>query len=248
MQREIKAFGTCSVDHPRDNHLTFATNEVYYRKAVKSGRQLQVIIPEHSAFSRDGSFAERQTDSVVDIRSNNPEYDFVIFHNAINRNSERKFDKVAPSAKVHHTASIGNEGMRYVRSLAAGYIVSMRHMGGVVLKVDVVVGAHSSIACATLDYTVINADVKIGCGCQIGHNAKIGMRTLVIDGVVVLGSAKIGADCYIGGGAVIRGGITIPDKTLIGMGSVVTKSIDKPGIYFGNPAKYHGEWDGVWPS
>ena len=43
----------------------------------------------------------------------------------------------------------------------------------------------------------------------------------------------------IGAGSNIRDHVTIAKQTLLGMGSVVTKNIIKPGTYFGNPAKVY---------
>lgn len=47
----------------------------------------------------------------------------------------------------------------------------------------------------------------------------------------------IGADCWIGGGAIILPGVDIGDKTVIGAGSVVTKSIPGGVLAAGNPCR-----------
>ena len=49
---------------------------------------------------------------------------------------------------------------------------------------------------------------------------------------------QIGNRVSIGSGATILP-VRICDDVVIGAGSVVTKDITKPGIYFGNPARYH---------
>ena len=48
---------------------------------------------------------------------------------------------------------------------------------------------------------------------------------------------RIGADCWIGGGAIILPGVTIGDKTVIGAGSVVTKSLPGGVLAAGNPCR-----------
>jgi len=47
----------------------------------------------------------------------------------------------------------------------------------------------------------------------------------------------IGSDVWIGEGAYIKAGVKISDGAIIGMGSVVTKSIGPYEIWAGNPAK-----------
>ena len=41
----------------------------------------------------------------------------------------------------------------------------------------------------------------------------------------------------IGSNSVIKENISIGDNIIIGMGSVVTKSLIEPGVYVGNPCK-----------
>ena len=49
----------------------------------------------------------------------------------------------------------------------------------------------------------------------------------------VNGGCRIGARCFIGSGAVLAHGVSIPDDTVIGAGSLVLHSIEKAGKYFG---------------
>lgn len=48
---------------------------------------------------------------------------------------------------------------------------------------------------------------------------------------------RIGNDVWIGTHSLIRGGVTIGDGAIVGMGSVVTKNIGPYEIWAGNPAK-----------
>ena len=57
-------------------------------------------------------------------------------------------------------------------------------------------------------------------------------------GTDYLGRIKIGNRCFIGARAIILPGVTLADDTVVGAGSVVTHSINKPGyVIGGNPAK-----------
>jgi UDP-3-O-[3-hydroxymyristoyl] glucosamine N-acyltransferase len=46
--------------------------------------------------------------------------------------------------------------------------------------------------------------------------------------------------------AILRDNIRVCDDVKIGMGSLVTKNIEEPGLYYGQPASKKGEWDGKW--
>lgn len=48
---------------------------------------------------------------------------------------------------------------------------------------------------------------------------------------------RIGSDCWVGGGAIILPGVTVGDKTVIGAGSVVTKSLPGGVLAAGNPCR-----------
>lgn len=50
----------------------------------------------------------------------------------------------------------------------------------------------------------------------------------------------IGSDVWIGFGAVVLSGVTIGDSTIVGAGSVVTKSLPPNAIAVGNPARVIG--------
>ena len=70
------------------------------------------------------------------------------------------------------------------------------------------------------------------------YRASIGNNCFISSHVVVSGYCKIRENCFIGVNAALGDNITISKDTLIGAGSVVTKSIEESGrMYVGNPAK-----------
>jgi acetyltransferase-like isoleucine patch superfamily enzyme len=83
--------------------------------------------------------------------------------------------------------------------------------------------------------------VKIGDDCFISHGAMF-VNDLFQTGGPARGnralwkSTKIGDRVSIGTNATILP-VEICDDVVVGAGSVVTKSIVKPGIYAGNPAR-----------
>lgn len=89
---------------------------------------------------------------------------------------------------------------------------------------------------------VVNAGARIGENCiintfcNIEHDAVIGDQCHISTGAMVNGDCKVGKLCFIGSQSVLANGISICDDVIVGAGSLVRKSILKPGIYSGNPA------------
>jgi len=75
------------------------------------------------------------------------------------------------------------------------------------------------------DFTVVGGDTRICCHCPI---------TGMDDGWI---GVHIGHDVWIGFGCIILPGVKIGDRTIIGAGSVVTKSIPSDCIAAGSPCK-----------
>ena len=109
-------------------------------------------------------------------------------------------------------------------------------------------------------FTEIQKDVIIGANCKIqshsficelvtlGNNCFVGHGVMFINDLFAQGSPAggnkdlwkhtvIGNNVSIGSNATILP-VNICDNTVIGAGAVVTKDINKPGIYAGNPARF----------
>jgi acetyltransferase-like isoleucine patch superfamily enzyme len=83
--------------------------------------------------------------------------------------------------------------------------------------------------------------VSIGKNCFIGHGVMF-TNDLFKDGKLGGGvtnwkKTKVGNNVLIGSNSTILP-VNICDDVVIGAGSVITKNIDKKGIYAGNPAKF----------
>ena len=69
-------------------------------------------------------------------------------------------------------------------------------------------------------HTKFGVPLEIGDDVAIGHRAvvhcrRVGDRTLIAIGAIVLDDAEIGADCVIGAGAVVAPGTIIPDGRMV---------------------------------
>ena len=129
-----------------------------------------------------------------------------------------------PSVRVRNGGMINCARVKFRRRcsiFADGGVVDIGR--GTFLNNDCSINSNQSI--------VIGENTLLGEGVKIyDHNHR------VIDGVVShseLDSApvSIGSECWIGSNVVILPGVSICDRTIIGAGAVVTKSITEPGTY-----------------
>lgn len=101
----------------------------------------------------------------------------------------------------------------------------------------VVVGARTRVQ----SHSFICELVAIGIDCFVGHGVMFVNDTFSVGGPArgrkeLWRETRIGDNVAIGSNATIMP-VTICDDVVIGAGAVVTRNIDKPGIYAGNPAR-----------
>ena len=105
------------------------------------------------------------------------------------------------------------------------------------IQKNVIIGKRTKIQ----SHTFICELVNIGEDCFIGHGVMFINDTFSSGGPArgnkdLWKSTSIGNNVSIGSNATILA-VKICDNVVIGAGSVVTKNIISPGVYFGNPAK-----------
>ncbi len=132
---------------------------------------------------------------------------------------------------VHAGAVIGADGFGMANE--EGLWVKLPHIGRVLVGDDVEIGANTTIDRGTVDDTVIEEGVKLDNLIQIGHNCRIGAHTAMAGCVGVAGSAVIGRHCTVGGASVILGHLSLCDDVHVSAGTVISRSIRKPGTYTG---------------
>jgi UDP-3-O-[3-hydroxymyristoyl] glucosamine N-acyltransferase len=143
---------------------------------------------------------------------------------------------------VHAGAVIGADGFGFAPH--KGQWVKIEQLGAVRIGNDVEIGANTCIDRGALDDTVIEDGVKLDNLIQIGHNVHIGAHSAMAGCVGVAGSATIGAHCTVGGGAIVLGHLALADRVNISAGTVVTRSINKPGHYTGMfPIDDNATWE-----
>lgn len=130
---------------------------------------------------------------------------------------------------IHAGAVIGADGFGF--AFDGERSVKIAQLGAVSIGADVEIGAGTCIDRGALDDTVIEEGVKIDNQVQIGHNCVVGAHSVICGCSALAGSTRIGRYCVIGGGVGITGHLSICDKVSVSAMSMVTQTIDAPGVY-----------------
>ena len=148
---------------------------------------------------------------------------------------------VGARAILHAGVVIGADGFGIART--PGGWLKIPQVGRVVIGADVEIGANTAVDRGAIDDTVIEDGVKLDNHIQIGHNVRVGARTAMAGCVAVAGSADIGRHVTIGGAAMIHGHIRIVDHVHVSAGTLISRSLLKPGTYTGiYPFEEHAAW------
>ena len=137
---------------------------------------------------------------------------------------------------IRENTVIGADGLSTDRDID-GKALTMPQFGGVILEDDVQIGALTVIARGAIDNTIIKRGAKIDNSTFISHNVVVGEDTFVVGETIMFGSSSTGNKAFISGNSTIRDGRHIGDKAVVGMGSVVVKSVENGAVVKGNPAK-----------
>ena len=135
------------------------------------------------------------------------------------------------NSKIHPKAAVGN-GAQFVNSS---------------------IGRYSYVYGSSIAHTEIGAFCSIAAGCAIGGGSHptnwVSTSPVFYKGRNVLkrnfsqasytefAQTVIGNDVWIGAKCLVKGGVTIGDGAIIGMGSVVTHDVPPYEIWGGNPAR-----------
>lgn len=98
--------------------------------------------------------------------------------------------------------------------------------------------------------------VSLASNVNIETNLRLGRGTIVSSQVAFIGndhsvipgqstkqppneksSVNVGSNCWIGYGTIIIGPVNVCSDVIIGAGSIVTRSLEEPGVYIGAPAR-----------
>lgn len=148
--------------------------------------------------------------------------------------------RIGNRVRIHANTVVGSDGFGYAQD--KGVHVKVPQIGGVVIEDDVEIGSNVSIDRGALHDTHIGAGSKIDNMVQVGHGVKIGKGAILVSHTGISGSAEIGNYSVLAGKVGVTGHIKIGDQVVVMGDSVVTKNLDKPGQYAGNPAIPHMQY------
>ncbi|MHB8578501.1 MAG: UDP-3-O-(3-hydroxymyristoyl)glucosamine N-acyltransferase [Ignavibacteriaceae bacterium] len=158
--------------------------------------------------------------------------DSIIFQNV----SIREKSKIGSRVIIHPGTVIGSDGFGFFTDEKGAY-QKIPQIGIVIIEDDVELGSNVSVDRAELGATIIKRGVKIDNLVQIAHNVIIGEDTVISALTGISGSTKIGNHNIIAGQVGIVGHIETSDNVIIMAKSGISKSITKPGQYFGMVAR-----------
>lgn len=141
---------------------------------------------------------------------------------------------------------IGGDGFQFMRltdTHGNPSILKIAHAGGVSIGADVELQASCMIDKHIFGGdTVLGDEVKCADGVHIAHCARVGARSMLAAGAIVLGSTVVGADVWVGPGAIISNELDVGDAAFITLGAVVTKNVADSEKVSGNFAIPHGRF------
>jgi UDP-3-O-[3-hydroxymyristoyl] glucosamine N-acyltransferase len=95
------------------------------------------------------------------------------------------------------------------------------------------IGPFASVFCQSN----IGYDVIVGPYSMISHKVSIGNGTLIHPGTMIAGTASIGNNCTMGLRSTVLDQVLVCDNVSIAGGALVNKDITIPGCYVGSPAR-----------
>lgn len=155
--------------------------------------------------------------------------------------------RIFSGAKIRNTI-IGNNFIAGENSVVGSYgftmakdennnLVRIPTLGKVFIGNNVEIGMLANVSVGSAGNTVIDDYVKIDAFTHIAHDVTLKSNVEIPAGVIIGGFDTIESNAFIGINATLRNRITIGENSIVGMGSVVTKSVLANTIVVGNPAK-----------
>lgn len=144
--------------------------------------------------------------------------------------------EIGEDCLIHSGVVLGSDGFGFAFD-DAGLPIKVEHFGGILIGDRVEVGANTCIDRGTLGNTEIHDDVKIDNLVHIAHNVVLKEGSLVVAGAIVCGSAQVEENSYIAPGGIVMNQLSIGRGALVGLGAVVTKSVEENSVVAGVPAK-----------
>lgn len=163
-----------------------------------------------------------------------------IGHNSI----VRKRTIIEDGVYIGCNTTIGSEGFQIIN--IADKRTNVKHVGGTILKTNSYIGDNTDICNSLFEgYTEVGENSRIDNLVHVAHNCIIKNNAILTAGVILCGSSIIEDNAWIGTNSTILNNVIIGKNTKIGIGSVVTKSIDSDKVAYGVPAKVSEKYKNI---
>lgn len=140
--------------------------------------------------------------------------------------------QIGRSCLLHPGVVVGADGFGQARDGVRWEKVPQ--LGSVRIGDRVEIGANTTVDRGALGDTVIEDGVKLDNQIQVAHNVRIGANTAIAGCTAIAGSSVVGQRCMIAGGVGIAGHLAIADDVTVLAMTLVTRSIQKKGVYSGS--------------
>jgi UDP-3-O-[3-hydroxymyristoyl] glucosamine N-acyltransferase len=152
------------------------------------------------------------------------------------------YDRTAVGAGciVHSGVVLGGDGFGYATH--GGVHHKLPQVGRVVLEEEVEIGANTTIDRAALGETRVGAGTKIDNQVMLGHNVRVGRRSLLCAQVGIAGSTRIGDGVVLGARVGAVDHVEIGDGVQAAAGTDVFESLPAGAVVGGSPAHEIGRW------
>jgi UDP-3-O-[3-hydroxymyristoyl] glucosamine N-acyltransferase len=138
-------------------------------------------------------------------------------------------------------AVIGSDGFGFAPNKDNNPI-KIYHLGNVILKNNVEIGANTTIDKGVYGSTIIEDGTKLDNLIQIAHNVHIGQNNFFAAQSGIAGSSKIGDNNMFGAQSGISGHLDIGSNLIVYARGGVTKNLKSGGEYAGFPILPHRQW------
>ena len=180
--------------------------------------------------------------------------EFVFFDDMEEIGSENNFGEVVgkisdinkfiKADKIHHLLiGIGYKHMELRKNLYNQFVSLINfpniiHKSCYIDKTTLIGNGNVILPGCVIDKgSLIGNNIFFNPGCIISHDNKINDHVFFGPGVKTSGFVRIGSCCFFGTGTITIDNITIKDFINTGAGTLITKSLNEPGIYKGIPAR-----------
>ena len=141
---------------------------------------------------------------------------------------------ISDNVNIQEGCKIGTKGFGFIPNNKKN--IRTPHVGKVILKNGVELGANCTIDRGSLADTIIGENTFLDNQVHVAHNVKIGKNCMIAGQVGFAGSSSIGNNVVIGGQAGISGHLKIGNNVKIGGGSGVINDIPDNYQVMGYPA------------